>query len=125
MPGLELSFLLDVGLSYVTFGLTIYAIAGLATNIWISRKAGKPRKVLRDLCLAYSSIGGLLVLDASRQIWDSFHLTHLPLGITRVAVPIMYLLLGNTVASFAGAANRSPHKSAPRFETEQVSKRAA
>ena len=95
------TFYFDIALSYLTFGLAIYAIGGFVALLWIRRKGGTPKQLLRDLCVAYTAIIGLILLEACRQLWDNFRLDRFPVQITRVLVPALYLLIGNTLVSIA------------------------
>lgn len=115
----EFSFFLNIALSYVTFGLAIYAIAGFIALMWIRRKVGTPRPLLRNFCLTYASIAGLIFLDACRQLWDSFHSDHFPMEITRMVLPALYLLMGNTLATIATSAYPAGWRSQPKEDSEQ------
>ncbi len=101
MQTLGIYFFVDVAISYVAFGLAIHAIAGLIALMWVGRNFGDSRRVRRDLYLAYGSISGLVLLDACRQVWDSIRPDHFPLAVTRIALPLLYLMLGHTLVSIA------------------------
>lgn len=122
MQNLGISFYLDIAISYVAFGLAIHAIAGIMALMWVGRKAGAPRRLRRDLYLASGSIIGLVVLDACRQIWDSLYSDHFPIAITRIALPILYLLLGHTLVSVAALINsKTPDNEKRQGETKGAS----
>jgi hypothetical protein len=98
MSRTSIAFVLDVVTSYVSFGLALYAGGALAASIWMRRRpSATPKAMLTDLSRAYGCMIVLVLLEAVQQLWDSFHAEHLPLSITRAVLPVLYLVLGNSV----------------------------
>jgi hypothetical protein len=97
MSRTSVSFVLDVVTSYISFGLALYAGGALGALIWMRRRNGVTSKAMfADLSRAYSCMILVVLLEAIQQLWDSFHSEHLPLAITRAALPVLYLVLGNS-----------------------------
>jgi hypothetical protein len=97
MSRTAVSFVLDVGISYVSFGLALYAGGALAALMWIRRRGGVTSQAMfADLARTYGCMIILILLEAVPQLWDSFHVEHFPQALTRAALPVLYLVLGNS-----------------------------
>jgi hypothetical protein len=96
MPAL--SFLLDVFTGYVCFGLAIYAGCALISALWVRRHHTLgSRQSFVEVLRTYGSMTVLLLLQTLQRLWESFHPGHTPSKVLRMAFPLLYLWLGNSV----------------------------
>lgn len=118
-----LKFLLEVGTSYLCFGLALYAIGAITClcRLRVGRQSNSP-KVDSDIVRVCVCVVVLIVLEAARHVWDSFHYEHFPLWITQVALPTTFLVLGN---SAFGLVYRELETEAPELFGEKAPKAAA
>ncbi len=100
----EITWLIKILTSYISFGLALYAAGGVLALLWIRRRqSAGPRFVLADLARSYAVVVFFVLFEAVRQVWDSFNADHFPLWVTRIVLPVAYLTLGNSVIRMAGS----------------------
>jgi peptidoglycan/LPS O-acetylase OafA/YrhL len=93
----ELEFWINTASNYVSFGLALYAIGNVLALVWHCRNNPESQLPVVDLARAGICVIALLLMEAGRQFWDSYHVQHFPLWITRLALPAIYLMLGNSI----------------------------
>lgn len=104
MQNTELSWFLDIITNYISFGLALYAVGAIVSLVWMRRKKQiMPSAVMKDLSRTYFCVVCLVLLEATRQVWDTFNDYHFPLWITRILLPVLYLTLGNSIISVTNA----------------------
>ncbi len=98
------SDLLSIVANYVTFGLALYVIGAFCALVTVRRRTlFRLPLTASSFTRAYSCVIALVLLEAIRQVWDSFHYQHFPLWITRSVLPCLYLVLGNAVSRISRA----------------------
>ena len=103
MQQTDFTFFFDLTTSYVSFGLALYACAAIMSLGWLrATKRSTPQLVMRDLSRICGCVVCLVLLEAVRQVWDSFFYEHFPLWITRMVLPVLYLVLGNSIFRMTG-----------------------
>src|ERR1035438_5947494 len=70
---------LDLLCGYISFGLAIYAITSLCGLLFVRYKLSVFPHLTRKIARYYGGVIVLIVLEMSRQIWDSLYLEHFPL----------------------------------------------
>ena len=99
---------------YLSFGCALYAVGAFLALLKLKLTRYQSRElVLSDYHWVYVCML-LVLLDAARQTWDTFHLQHFPLAITRILVPYASLSMANSVFRIAkqNSTSRKP-KEAP------------
>src|SRR5205807_5696522 len=92
------SFLLDVFTGYVCFGLAVYAGCALVSALWMRRHHTLgSRQSFAEVLRTYGTMTLLLLLQTLQRFWESLHPGHTPSRVLRMALPLLYLCLGNSV----------------------------
>ena len=109
MQQTDFSFFFDLTTSYISFGLALYASAAVISLAWIrATRRATPHIVMRDVPRACACVVALVLLEAIRQLWDSFNYEHFPLWITRIVLPVLYLVLGNSIFRMTSLGDEQP-----------------
>lgn len=97
MSSSSLLFLMGTLSEYVCFGLALYALCALVTVLWVRRHDGFVLdSSFAEVWRAYGCLILLISLQTVQLIWDCFYARHALHQITRTALPVLYLLVGNS-----------------------------
>ena len=88
---------LDLLCGYISFGLAIYAITSLCGLLFVRYKLSVFPHLTRKIARYYGGVIVLIVLEMSRQIWDSLYVEHFPLVVARAILPAVCVVVGNAV----------------------------
>lgn len=94
---MALKLFIEVGGSYVCFGLALYAISAVASFAWLRLHSDEDQRPCHSAAFRICfCLVALIVLEAVRQIGDSLQYQLFPVWITRLMLPGIYFILGNS-----------------------------
>lgn len=114
-----LKLFVEVGGSYVCFGLALYAISAIASFGWVRlgrHEGGRPYAWPAIRICACTVV--LIGLELARQLCDGFHADCFPVWAARIALPVTYLIMGNAAFGLV-------HQEAAKQATEEARARRA
>jgi hypothetical protein len=93
----DLILLVNTVGSYVIFGFSLYAAAGLFA-LWRARNSEfkTPRRIMHDITILYLGCTVTLLFEATRVLWDSFHTEHFPIWISRIVLIVLLPMIGRS-----------------------------
>lgn len=91
-----LKLFIEIGGSYVCFGLALYAMSAIASFAWVRlgrRDDDSPQQRAAVKVCAATVV--LIALELLRQVCESFHNERFPVWASRILLPATYVILGN------------------------------
>ena len=92
----DLIGLIDIVGSYIIFGLALYAMSGLLMILRARlRERSMSREVRKDFIIINLSLVSYMLIEACRQVWDSFRPDHFPIWPSRFLLVVLLPMTGN------------------------------